>query len=163
MAEEVLIGLIVLEVLDDDEKRSTVSGKTRKWIKRRQEQGLYNSLVKELSLEDTKGYNEMMHMMHSSFQFLLANIKRDNTPMDLAKGGLKPISPAERLTLTLCFLATSESFGYFTFQFRISKLAISYIVQEVCRAIIANLVCTYLKVPSTKSVLMKIAKQLYDY
>ena len=106
MAEEVLIGLIVLEVLDDDEKRSTVSGKTRKWIKRRQEQGLYNSLVKELSLEDTKGYNEMMHMMHSSFQFLLANIKRDNTPMELAKGGLKPISPAERLTLTLCF------FGY---------------------------------------------------
>ena len=47
MAGEVLIGFIVLEVLDDDEKRSTVSGKIRKWIKRRQEQGLYNSLVKE--------------------------------------------------------------------------------------------------------------------
>ena len=48
MAEEALIGLIILEVLEDDKKRSAVRGKTRKWIKRRQEQGLYNNLFKEL-------------------------------------------------------------------------------------------------------------------
>ena len=52
MAEEALIGLIILEVLEDDEKRSAVRGKTRKWIKRRQEQGLYNNLVKEGSIKD---------------------------------------------------------------------------------------------------------------
>ena len=79
--------------------------------------------------------------------------------MELAKGGLKPISPAERVTLTLRFLATGESFR----PFRISKSAIPYIVQEVCRGIIANLACTYLKVPSTKSEWMKIAKQFYDH
>ena len=83
--------------------------------------------------------------------------------MELAKGGLKPISPAERLTLTLRFLATGESFRSLSFQFRISKSAISHIVQEVCRAIIANLPCTYLKVPSKKIEWMKIAKQLYDH
>ena len=59
MAEEALIGFIVLEVLEDDEKRPTIRGKTRKWMKRRQEQGLYNNLVKELRLEDSKGYNEI--------------------------------------------------------------------------------------------------------
>ena len=81
----------------------------------------------------------------------------------MAKGEFKPISPAERLTLALCFLATGESFRSLSFRFRISKSAISYIVQEVCRAIIANLACTYLKVPSTKSEWMKIAKQFYDH
>ena len=57
MAEKALIGSIVLEVLEDDEKRPTLRVKTRKWMKRRQAQGLYNNLVKELRLEDTKWYN----------------------------------------------------------------------------------------------------------
>ena len=89
MVEEALIGFIVLEVLEDDKKRMTVWGKTRKWMKRRQEQGLYNNLVKELRLEETKGYNEMMWMKYSSFEFLLVNIKRDITPIELAKVNLK--------------------------------------------------------------------------
>ena len=55
MAEEALIGFMVLEVLEDDEKRLTVRVKTLKWMKRRQVQGLYNNLAKELMWEDTKG------------------------------------------------------------------------------------------------------------
>ena len=90
-------------------------------MKRRQEQRLYNNLVKELTLEDTKGYNEMMYMKCSSFRYLLANIERDITPMELEKRGLKPTSPAKCLTLTLRFLATGESFESLSFQFRISK------------------------------------------
>ena len=90
-------------------KRPTVRGKNRKWMKRRQEQGLYNNLVKELRLEDTKGYNEMMHMKYSSFQFLLENIERNITLVELAKGRL------ECLTLTLRFLTTGESFRSLSF------------------------------------------------
>ena len=63
----------------------------------------------------------------------------------VGKGELKAISPAKRLILILRFLATGEIFRSLSFQFRILKLAISYIVQEVFRAIIANLACTYLK------------------
>ena len=85
MAEEALIDFIVLEVLEDDEKRRTVRSKSRKWMKRRQGQGLYNNLVKELRLGDTRVYNEMMRMKYSSFQFLPANIERDVTPVELAK------------------------------------------------------------------------------
>ena len=106
MTDKELIGFIVLEVLEDDEKRLTARGKTRKWMKRRQEQGLYYNLVKRLKLEDTKVYNEMMGMKYSSFEFLPANIERDITPVEFAKGGHKPKSPAEHLTLTLRFLAT---------------------------------------------------------
>ena len=50
----------------------------------------------------------MMRMKYSLFQFLLANIGKGITPS--LKVGLKPISSAERLTLTLHFLATGESF-----------------------------------------------------
>ena len=82
--------------------------------------------------------------------------------MELAKGGLKPISPDERLTVTQHFLATGESFRYLSLQFRLSKSAFSYIVQEVYRMIIANLAGTYVKVPSAKSEWVEIAKQFYD-
>ena len=97
MGEEALIGFKVPEVLEV---------KTR-----RQEKGLCNNLVKELRLEDTKGYNEMMRMKYSSFQFLPANIEKDVTPIELAKGGIK----------------TNDS----SFIYR-SRLRISYIVEEVC-------------------------------
>ena len=43
--------------------------------------------------------------------------------------------PAERLALTLRFLATGESFRSHHFKFRISRLAISYFVTEVCEAL----------------------------
>ena len=101
----------------------------------------------------------MIRMTYSSFEFPLSNIERDTTPMELTKGGLKPICPAEHLTLNLRFLGTGESFQSLSLQFRISKLATSYIVQNVCRAVLANLACTHLKVPSTKSEWMKFAKQ----
>ena len=130
MTEEALIGFIVLEVLEDDEQRPIIRGNTRKLMQRRQEQGRYNNLVKELRLEDTKGYNEMMRMKYSSFQFLLANIERDITPMKLAKGGFKPICPAGSLTLTLRFMATGESFRPLSFQFRISKSANFYMCKK---------------------------------
>ena len=97
MGEEALIGFKVPEVLEV---------KTR-----RQEKRLCNNLVKELRLEDTKGYNEMMRMKYSSFQFLPANIEKDVTPIELAKGGIK----------------TNDS----SFIYR-SRLRISYIVEEVC-------------------------------
>ena len=83
MAEELLIGFIVVEVLEDDEKRPTVRGKTQKWMRRGQKQGLYNKLVNELRLEGTKRYNEVMPMKYFSFEFLLENIERDITPMEL--------------------------------------------------------------------------------
>ena len=83
--------------------------------------------MKELRLEDTQGYSEMMRMNYDSFKFVLLKIEKDITRFELAKGGLKPISPAERLTLTLRFLVTGETYRSLSFQFRILRKAISYI------------------------------------
>ena len=65
-------------------------------------------------------------------------------------GGNIVISAAERLTVTLRFLATSKTFQSLSFQFSISDQAISYIIKEICNTIMKYLVPLYLKVPSTE-------------
>ena len=73
------------------------------------------------------------------------------------KGGLKPIHPDERLTLVLRFLATGETYRSLSFQFRISRSAISYIVQEVCSAIMKRLSPLFLNTPITEEEWLRIA------
>ena len=61
MAEKEAATFILLVLaLDDDEKRKR--GPTRKWIQRREEEGIYANLVQELMVEDTRTYREMMRM-----------------------------------------------------------------------------------------------------
>ena len=80
---------------------------------------------------------------------MLREIVADVTPRHVPKGGHKAISAAERLTLTLRFLATGETFRSLSFQFSISKAAISYI--EVCQAIKKKLGPKFLALPSSHS------------
>ena len=42
-------------------------GKTRGLVRRRSSKGCYNNIVKELMIEDTAGYKEMMRMNHGNF------------------------------------------------------------------------------------------------
>ena len=76
----------------------------------------------------------MMRMKFEDFTAILREIVADITPRQVPKGGHKVISVAERLTLTLRFLATGETFRSLSFQFRISRASIPYIVKEVCQA-----------------------------
>jgi hypothetical protein len=56
------------------------------------------------------------------------------------------ITPHERLTATLRFLATGRTYEDLEFSTIISPQALSYIVPETCRAICDVLKPTYLKV-----------------
>ena len=60
----------------------------------------------------------------------------------------KTICPKQRFALTLRFLATGGSFRSLEHQFWISIKTISYIIDEVCKAIVTVLAGTYLKFPS---------------
>lgn len=143
-----LAAAMIIEMLEEDGRRTGRRGKTRSWIRRREEKGYFNNIVQELRIEDTAGYREMMRMTHEDFLAILSRIEPDITPRQVT-GGHKVISPAERLTLTLRFLATGETYRSLSFQFRISKSAISYIANEVCQAIEKNLGPEYLKFPSS--------------
>ncbi|XP_060771613.1 uncharacterized protein LOC132882527 [Neoarius graeffei] len=61
----------------------------------------------------------------------------------------KAISPRERLSITLRFLATGETFNSLSFQYRIGSTTVSKIVMETCTAITSVLCEEYLKTPST--------------
>ncbi|MGH0146353.1 UNVERIFIED_CONTAM: hypothetical protein FKN15_007788 [Acipenser sinensis] len=72
------------------------------------------------------------------------------------------ISPAERLAVTLRFLATGEQFTSLAFNFRIRRFAISKIITETCEALYKVLKEKYLSVPSTESAWQGIAKQFEE-
>jgi len=76
----------------------------RPWIRRRPQFGAFHALLKELSTEDPPSFRNFLRMDQTTFEELLTLvsplIKRQDTVMREA------ISPAERLALTLRFLAT---------------------------------------------------------
>ena len=155
-----LAAFCIVELLDDN-KRCSVRGRTRRWIKRRQKKGCFANIVRELLIEDTAGYKEMMRMNYEDFKAILGFIESDITPHQVM-GGHKVITPAERLPLAIRFLATGESYRSLCFQFRISRAAISYIISDVCHAINQQLGAINLKVPSSKEEWLEIAKQFEE-
>ena len=99
----------------------------------------------------------MLRMKYDTFKFILKEIEQDITPIALMSGGLKTVSPG--LTFTLRYLATGESHRSLSFQFRISRRTMSYIIQKVCRATIKNLSGIYLRIPDTPERWNNIAEQ----
>ena len=79
---------------------------TRKWILNRERQGAFNQLMQEIRILDTSSYRNFVRMTASTFEELLSSIapriKFQDTVMR------KAICPAERLAVTLRFLATGE-------------------------------------------------------
>ena len=104
-----LAALSLLEMLEEEADRVIKRGKTRHWIKRRREKGYFNNIVRELMIEDTTAYREMIRMNHEDFKSILKAIEPDITPLQVM-GGHKVIAAAERLTLTLRFLTTGETY-----------------------------------------------------
>ena len=66
MSEREAGACLIIALMIDNEDRKT-RGSTRKWIRRREEEGMYANLVQELLVEDTKTYMEMMRMSYKSF------------------------------------------------------------------------------------------------
>ena len=70
------------------------------------------------------------------------------------------IKPEEMCCLALRYFASGESFRSLEHQFRISRKAISYIVEQVAAAIIKILGETYLKTPNTTDEWVKTSQKL---
>ena len=96
--------------MDSDDEKPRL-GKTR-WnlIKRREEKGYFNNIIKELRVEDRLGFREMFRMDMTDFEFILTKISNRILPKERL-GGTNPVNADERLALTLRFLATVEAFG----------------------------------------------------
>ncbi len=76
----------------------------RPWISRRKEQGAFHNLVRELEEKDKEMYKRYFRMNEDTFQLILNKVNLVISKQDTHLQ--KSISAAERLALTLRFLAT---------------------------------------------------------
>ena len=86
---------------------------------------MFRALSTELSVEDTIAYKEMMWVSHKDFLKILSYIGKDNTPAQINRGNIV-INPKAKLVIMLRFLATGETLHSLSFQFHVSRPAISY-------------------------------------
>lgn len=119
---------------------------TRQWILNRTTEGCCQKVLQEFCAQDDQKhlYENFLRMDSETFDELLEMvsplIQKQETNMR------KPISPRERLAVTLRFLASGDSFHSLAILFRIPHNSISTIVPEVCDAIYTVLKDKYLKV-----------------
>lgn len=114
----------------------------KSWIEKRATYSHIN-LIKELSNEpdDFRNYLRMDETTYRRLLDLVTPlIQRNDTGMKCS------ITPHERLTATLRFLATGRSYEDLKFSTCISKSALSNIIPETCSAIYKVLKQDYLKV-----------------
>jgi len=76
----------------------------RPWIARRQQLGAFNGLVRELEMEDPRAFTNFVRMDIQQFHHLVDLVTPYITHKDTAMRDAIP--PAERLAVTLRFLAT---------------------------------------------------------
>lgn len=103
-----------------------------------------NNLLTDLESENRYDqFRNFTRMAKADFEHLLSmvepKIARKDTPFR------KAISARVRLALTLRFLATGDSYSSLQYLFRVSKSLISWIIPEVCHAII-QVLGDYIKV-----------------
>lgn len=139
---------LLLSYDDDVEyQRKNRSIWEREWLRKRQTEGAYAKLLFELRKGDSgekKLFHDFLRMSEEDFEHLLQLVKplieKNDTTMRSA------ISAAERLTVTLHYLATGNSFRSLQLIFRIPQNTISTIIPPVLDAIWTVLKDEYVRV-----------------
>ena len=149
-----LAALVINELLNDGKNTRKPRGKTRAWIRRRSEKGSFNNIVQELMIEDTAGYKEMTRMNYGDSCLPI-------TRQELL-GGAKVVKAPERLALAIRFMATGDTFRSLSFQFRISIVAISYMIREVCQALKEHFMPNHVSIPSSTEEWLEVAKKFEE-
>lgn len=128
--------VIALMVIAESSNEKYKNGKKRKWQKEwlaDKEQYSNAKLLKKIRESDPFDYKNYMRMNEDCFNDLLEKlspfIKKQDTFMRDA------ISIETRLSITLRFLATGNSFEDLKFTYTVSPQAIGRIVIETCQAI----------------------------
>ena len=73
------VAVVLLGLLEDEEPNNKQKRKkrepTRQWIRRREEKGAFHQLVKEITVEDEKGYRNFFRLSQDQFQFVFNKIR----------------------------------------------------------------------------------------
>lgn len=139
-----IVGLLIATQHNKLEKRKKNKRTLwcKDWLRKRNEYSHLN-LLNEFKLFP-KDWHNYLRMDEDTYLKLLSLV----TPLIQKKNTVmrKSISPHERLTATLRFLATGRSYEDLKFSTIISPQALGYIIPETCEAIYKVLHKDYLKV-----------------
>ncbi|XP_051579422.1 uncharacterized protein LOC127455506 [Myxocyprinus asiaticus] len=117
-------------------------------------------LQRQLELNDKSGFRELLRMTADEFEFLLERvsplISKQNTKLR------KAITARDRLSITLRYLATGETFTSLAFQYCIGRSTVSCIVTTTCEALHLVLKDEYLKTPTSEDEWRTIAKHFFE-
>lgn len=119
----------------------------RDWLLRRAEFGVYHQLMEELRREDVAAFKNFLRVDPLLFQELVDRL----TPRIEKKDSWfqKAIPPGLKVAITLRHFATGDSYHSLMYAFRVAHNTISYIVKEVCEAIVAEYSEEVLNVPTS--------------
>ncbi len=101
----------------------------RPWLQKGLLYGQYEQLMVELEADDPAGFKNIVRMKTDMFQELLNRLgptifKKDTWYRTFLHPGL-------RMAITLCFLATGDSYHSLIYCFRVAHNTICIIVQDV--------------------------------
>ena len=115
------------------------------WISRRETgSGAMHLLHNELSLEDPDAFRNYLRMDKTCFELLLSLVHHRISKKDTLLR--ESLSTRDKLSITLRFLATGETYANLSYSTRIPLCTISLFVPEVCTALFEALKDIYLKV-----------------
>ncbi|GBN56705.1 hypothetical protein AVEN_197768-1 [Araneus ventricosus] len=148
--------ILAEEVIDaiDSEVNKPKRLWVRKWIKRSNQLGASNLLLRELAVEDPTEYRLFLRMTPEVFEELLIRVSPYIQRQDTLKREAVPART--KLELTLTFLAGCN-YRVLSHLFRVPKSTISKLLPEVLDAIYQNLK-EFIQVPSTENAWAEINK-----
>lgn len=141
--DQILLGLaLVLSIKKPGKRKRTRSKWSKQWLIDRHVNS-HTHLLNELRLEPDD-YRNYLRMDENTYRELLQLvsplIQKEDTIMRSA------ITPHERLSVTLRYLATGRNYEDLKFSARISAQALGKIIPETCKAITEGLLEKYCKV-----------------
>ena len=155
--------LLQLDLMYIHEQQAKARRKRQYWVHpvnlKRNTEGAYETYVK-FCKDYPEKYVDALRMDENSFTEVLEYIKNDIEKQNTTYR--KAICVEQRLTITLFYLSTGDSFKTLAILFRLGRSTIMAIVFETCQAIWTCLREDHLKTPSSAEKWQTIAKGFYN-
>lgn len=132
----------------------------RQFLKQRKQQSQYHILVEELRLYDREYFFKFLRMSPERLERLLGLVAPFITKKKCRSR--ETLSPAERLVVTIRYLATGDSQQSQTFNFRLGKSTVCNIVRQTCQGIWDALNVAFVKPPTSAEEWSNIARGMFE-
>ncbi len=142
--------------------RKREENRKRFWVRpinrKRKQEGEYYNLVREMQLSDHESFFKYFRMSPNLFEKLLCLVAPIIVKCEQKR---EPVSPAERLSVTLRYLATGDSHQTIAFSYCLGHSTVNKIIPETCQAIWNALAPVYVECPSTPGAWQDIAQEFW--